>query len=182
MANRAKPIPQYFRHLHSKPCWQAVAEFGTYLSLYFGAPKVKVLEAKPGARSMHNKRRRAFVDGEFLLWVEMADWEYSAQRKSRIRPTSRARIRQVAVELRGQVLVHITVKPRLRETTFRFDQGGALRVWPGVDLRDDDVLWHFFLTEQGHAISFRADGQFEYGPSSRKASTLVRSTAVVYAV
>jgi hypothetical protein len=149
-------LARRFRNLRGLPCWLVHGNFGTWLSLYFGRPSVVVREGKPSSSSRFSKRRRAFVEGEFLLWIEMADWEYTEPPRLRIQPTSRQRIRKAAALLQGQVLSAIATRKRPLEVTFHFDEGGALRVWRGADLKPDDPLWHLYL--RGRGISLLANG------------------------
>jgi hypothetical protein len=178
MSDGAILTRDYFAHLHALPCWHSVGEYGTWLSLYFGRPRVVVHEALKQSRSTMRRRRLAYVTGEFLLWVEMGDWEYSDRGGSRIRPSSRTTIRRTAKLLRGQVLRRVTVKPRAVETIFRFDYG-TLRVWPCRDLQTDDPLWHLYTSKRG--LTLRRDGFLSHGPSKGK-ERVIRCKACSYDV
>jgi hypothetical protein len=169
---------KYFANLHALPCWNSFGEYGTWLSLYFGRPRVVVHEALKRSRLKRLRRRRAYVSGEFLLWVEMGSWEYSDRDGSRIKPSSRKTIRHAAKLLCGQSLRRVVVKPRAVETIFRFDYG-TLRVWPYRDLQPDDPLWHLYTPKR--VLTLRRDGMLSHGLSNGK-QRLIRSNTCSYDV
>jgi hypothetical protein len=92
------------------PCWDSSSEFGTWLSLRFGQPKVKVREGNPAGETERQRRRSVFVDGDFLLWFEMGKWEYFENGKRMYHSgQSRGYLRRVAVRLQSQCLSAVEV-------------------------------------------------------------------------
>jgi hypothetical protein len=179
MTDGATVARAYFRHLHGLPCWQAYGEFGTWLSLHFGAPRVVTREAIPDSKVKSLQRRKAWVDGEHFLWIEMAAWEYAEPRGPRLKSRSRESIRRAAAILCGQVLKSVTIRPRSRQTMFRFDHG-VLTTWPYDDLQPDDPLWHLYT--KNRCLSLHANGLLSHGPSASDNHKTLPAKACAYAV
>jgi hypothetical protein len=179
MADGAKVTRAYFRHLHGLPCWQASGEVGTWLSLHFGAPRIVTREPIPDSKVKSLRRRKAWVNGEYHLWIEMAAWEYTEPKGPKLKPRSRESIRRVAALACGQVLKRVTIRPRSRKSIFQFDYG-TLTTWPYADLGPDDPLWHLYTRTQ--CLTLQSGGLLTYGPSANEHPKTVPSKACVYDV
>ena len=126
-----------FAPIAGLPCWQALGEFGTYLTFHFGTPKVHVTEPSEAIRH----RRLAGVDGQYVLcleayqWVAFQDGEKLAQSES-----PRDVIRQAAATLQGQKLIALTLRTNPAGGEFVFDLGGRV----AYQVRDpgEKTLWN----------------------------------------
>ena len=127
-----------FAPIAGLPCWQALGEFGTWLTFHFGTPKVGVTEPTEAIRH----RRLAGVDGQYVLrleayqWVAFQDGERVAQSES-----PRDSIRQAAATLQGQKLIALMVRTARTGGEFVFDLGGRV----AYQVRDahEETLWTF---------------------------------------
>jgi hypothetical protein len=158
-------IKRYFGKIAGQPCWHVTAEFGTWLSLNFGAPSLRVEGAVPDSDIPGFRRRRVFVDGEALLWIEMGAWELLMMgRRIHHSSQSRHQLRKAAAQLDGQKLLSVNLQVDPLATTFIFEEECELRVFVGPDLSSDDPLWHLYVGKG--CISLIADGTLEYGQSN----------------
>src|SRR5882724_8688374 len=102
-------IRSAFAPITGLPCWQALGEFGTYLTFHFGTPKVDVTEPTEAVRH----RRLAGVDGQYVLRLEAYQW-VAFQDGGRVAQSESPRdvIRQAAATLQGQKLIALTVRTK----------------------------------------------------------------------
>ena len=129
-------IAQAFDPIAGLPCWQALGEFGTYLTFHFGVPKVDVTEPTESMRH----RRLAGVQGQYVLrleayqWVAFQDGEKVAHSES-----PRDVIRDAAARLQGQKLIALTMRSEPAGGEFVFDLGGRI----AYQVRDakEETLW-----------------------------------------
>ncbi len=157
----------YFGQLAGRPCWEATAEFGTWLSLSFGKPHVRIHEGNPDSQSEHQRRRQAYIQGDFLLWFEMGEWEYFEDDKRKFHARqSRAQLRRAAARLQSQCLCGVQLVALPAEMVFDFDLGGRLRVRPSPKAEPDDPLWHLYAYER--CLTFLASGTLVHGASSSR--------------
>lgn len=162
-------LAEHFSLLAAQPCWQCTANYGSWLSLHFGQPRIVVREPVPNAKRLSMQRRSADVQGDFLLWIEMGAWEYSEEGKPlQHSEQSREALQKVAALLQGQCISSVQLLHARTETIFEFDQGGQLRVWPHADASADDPLWHLYLPEK--ILTFQANGHIAHGPLSQALS------------
>jgi len=175
-------LREYFGPLRGLPCWQSKAEFGSWLALDFGQALVKVREGNPNAKSARLRKRHAYVNGEFFLWIEMGEWQYFDQGAYLFDSSqSRKQLRLAALALHSQCLARIGISGKTRETCFEFDLGGRLLVRPGADSEADDPMWHLYA--KGYCITLRADGRLEYGESDARSSPeVIRVRSARYAL
>ena len=140
------------------------AEYGSWLSLRFGQPHLRIREGTPEAKLKSLKRRAVFVEGEFLLWVEMGAWKMSEERKRLFHSEqSRGYLHRAARRLDGQKLARVEIKPTPLGTIFTFDHGCKLHVCAAEGASSDEALWHIYGLDK--CLSLLADGTLEYGPS-----------------
>jgi hypothetical protein len=171
----------YFGQMSGLPCWDSSSEFGTWLSLRFGQPKVKVREGNPAGETERQRRRSVFVDGDFLLWFEMGKWEYFENGKRMYHSgQSRGYLRRVAVRLQSQCLSAVEVLELPSTVRFYFDMGGCVVVRATDDAEPDDPLWHIYAFER--CLTLRANGTLEHGPSRNKKRSKVKAKICSYAL
>jgi hypothetical protein len=120
------------------PCWQAVGEFGTYLTFHFGTPKVVVTEPSEAIRH----RRLAGVEGQYVLRLEASQWvAFQDGGKVAHSESPREDVREAAARLQGQKLIVLTVCTQPAGGEFVFDLGG--RVAYQVRGVEEETLWTF---------------------------------------
>lgn len=156
----------YFRKVSGLPCWGVQSEFGTWLSLEFGEPRLDIKEAIPDSKFLN--RRRVFVKGPYSLWIEMGSWELYEKGSRPIFHSGQVRkqLRRAAARLSGQILIGISQSKRPVVTEFTFDHGYRLRVTAYYRARKDEPLWHLY-TKRG-VISLRMDGKLEHGIAKQR--------------
>lgn len=119
-------------------CWQAVGEFGTYLTFHFGTPKVEVTEPTEGTRH----RRLAGAIGQYELRLEACQWvAFQDGGKVAHSESPREVIRETAAWLQAQKLVALTLRTQPAAGEFVFDLGG--RVAYQVRDAEEETLWTF---------------------------------------
>jgi hypothetical protein len=139
-------------------CWQAVGEFGTYLTFHFGTPKVDVTEPSEAIRH----RRLVGVDGQYVLCLEAYQWvAFQDGGKVAHSESSRDAIRDVAARLQGQKLIALTLRTQPAGGEFVFDLGG--RVAYQVRGAEEKTLWTFRTRldpdpDDADIVSFTAAG------------------------
>lgn len=172
-------LREYFGQVADLPCWHVTAEFGSWLSLHFGQPRLEVREANPNSRALALRRRAVHVVGDYLLWIEMGAWELHQSGCAAFHSEqSRAKLRRAAGCLDGQKVVAVRVSGRSTEITFDF--GSVLRVNPTSGAEPDETLWHMYARD--NCLSLSADGKFEYGPSTAPpAKRILVAGSVAYA-
>jgi hypothetical protein len=166
MPNAQSLVREYFGPLRGLPCWHVTAEYGSWLSLRFGQPHLKIREADPRARVKTMQRRAVFVEGDFLLWVELGAWQLMHGAEVAFHSEqSRAYLRRAAARLDGQKLTHIKLSPGKPETEFTFDSGSTLVVRPADGAEPEESLWHVY--SESKCLSLLAGGALEYGSTRR---------------
>ena len=126
------------------------------------------------------KRRRVFVVGEFLLWVEMGAWElFEGGKRLFHSEQPRSYLRRAAARLDSQQLslVELTCNPV--STVFIFDHGSRLHVRPTEEAAPDEPLWHIYA--QGKCLSLLSNGTLEHGASENRKPRHTIARATVYA-
>jgi hypothetical protein len=131
-------IRSAFTPIAGLPCWQALGEFGTWLTFHFGTPKFHVTEP---SEAIHHLRF-AGVEGKYVLRLEAYQW-VAFQNGGWLAHSESPRdvIRQAAVSLQGQKLIALTVRTNPAGGEFVFDLGG--RVAYQVRDPDEEELWSF---------------------------------------
>ncbi|HKV09949.1 MAG TPA: hypothetical protein VJ725_17550 [Thermoanaerobaculia bacterium] len=178
MATPSSLLREYFSPLKGLLSWEGTAEFGTWLSLRFGTPRLTVREGKPEAVSKILRRRRVFLEGDFLLWVEMGAWEVFEEGKRRFHSgQSRRSLRRAAAWLEAQAISRVEITTDPVGTVFFFDLGSELHVRPMADAEPDEDLWHLYSRDR--SLSLMPDGTLEHGPLTSK-SRRTKARDVIY--
>jgi hypothetical protein len=145
MATPSSLLREYFSPLKGPLSWDATAELGTWLSLRFGQPRLTVREARPEAVSRLLRRRRVFLEGGFLLWIEMGQWELLEKGRRLFHSgQSRRSLRRAAARLEAQRISRVEITADPVGTVFSFDLGSQLHVRPTEDAEADEALWHLY--------------------------------------
>jgi hypothetical protein len=169
----------YFGQLEGLPCWETSTEFGTWISLRFGNPTIRIREGNPDGETERQRRRRVYVEGEFLLWFEMGQWEFFENNKLKFHSgQSRAYLRRAANRLQSQCLASVEFLPDNTESKFEFDLGARLIVRPTADAEDDDSMWHLYTRDR--CLTMLANGTLEHGPSRAKRRSRLKAKLASY--
>ena len=179
MTNTSSLLSGYLKPLEGLPCWNATAEYGSWLSLSFGLPHLVVREGNPKSQVKSYRRRAVFVEGEFLLWVQTGAWEILAKGKRIFHSgQSRERLRVAAARLDSQKLLRIELNVDPLCTIFTFELGSQLHTFPDEASQSDETLWSMHAL--GNCLSLLANGTLEYGSdrSKKPRRTTVRAAAL----
>ncbi len=125
----------------------------------FGSPSLDLREPVPDSQLGLN--RRVTVEGEYQLFVELADWTLeirdSLDATSESSPTD---IAKALSALDGQMLKAASFSSEPATSIFRFDLGAVLSLASYSDSESDMELWHIF-----HArceIALLSPGEFVF--------------------
>ena len=151
------------RPLLGKPCWNVRPGWGSYLTLEFGRPRLKMrdpIQSKSRSARVRklSARRSVIIKGQWHLWIYDCHWTVSA--KGRRVGDSRAprSYRRAAEELDGQKLAGIAIDPRSARTVFEFDLGAMLETRPcdrdGEQWRLKEPSGHWFVIQAGGRYSY----------------------------
>src|SRR4051812_29248304 len=152
--------------LYGLPCWHVKRGYGSFLTLEFGRPYLRV---RNPYRSMAESkrvrdaaaRRRITVAGEWHLWIYCCDWAVSNGGRLIGDSESKRSMDRAASFLDGQKLVKAWIVPREMRTVFEFDLGGTLETRPYNRTSEQWLLYE----PNGNVLTVRADRQYTYGPS-----------------
>lgn len=155
-------LGHYFSPLNELPCWNATAEYGSWIRLQFGAPHLNIREGNPASTISSMKRRAVFVAGDFELWIEMGAWEMFENGKRVFHSEQpRNQLRRAAGRLNGQKLLKVELVVHPMATVFSFDEGSQLKVCATTDAKPDEPLWHVYSAS--NFLSLLASGTCEHG-------------------
>jgi hypothetical protein len=145
-----------------------VNSYGSWVRLNFGRPSLDVREPVPN--SDHLRSRRVTVEGEYQLFVELADWTLDIPGSpSATSESSQSDIAKSLAALEGQILRAAKISSTPPTSVFRFDLGATLSLSSYQDAEPDMELWHLF---HGHAeISLLASGELLLSSHETNAET-----------
>lgn len=179
MTTTSSLFRDYFGQLEGLHCWQVSSELGTWLSLSFGQPHVRVREDNPHGKSERLRRRHAYVEGDFFLWFEMGEWEYYEKGKRRYHSgQSRAYLRRTAARLQSQCIARVQLVEQPAKMVFDFDLGGQLLVRPASDAAQDDPLWHLYAHDR--CLTLLANVTLEHGESNNNKPARLKARPATY--
>ena len=173
-------LRKYFEPLKNLPCWDVTAEYGSWLSLHFGQPHLKIRERDSESKLKSMRRRAVFVESEFLLWVEMGAWDLFDEGKRAFHSEqSRGYLRRAAARLDAQQISRVELMADTVSTVWTFDLGGQLIVRPTESAKPDEPLWHIYGKDR--CLSLLANGVLEHGSLDRNCAyrTTVRDAVYV---
>lgn len=168
MSSSTTILRDYLRPLLVQPAWHGVAGYGSWLRLNFGNPSLVVTEPRPNASLESMRHRLAIVEGAFQLWIEMGAWTLHQPGRRMVHSGStRYRMQQAVAALEGQILVDLVCTHAPLKTTFLFDEGSVLEVYPNEGAKPDEPLWHFY--SGARMLQVHACGDLCYGPIAQDA-------------
>ena len=161
------PVELVFQRLYGQPCWNAKSGYGSFLTMEFGKPSLRISDshwpAMPG-EAEGRARRVVRVSGQWHLWIHSCAWQVFTGPKrvghSNLRGSSKLPIQRAARELDGQKLVQVTVAPHGATTVFEFDLGSRLEAKPDNETSDQWLLYE----PSGYVFSLRGDGCYSHNP------------------
>ena len=164
-------IRSSLRRLYGLACWSVRRGHGSFLTLEFGRPHLRLRE--PYRSSAKSKRvraaaaaRLATVHGDWHLWIYCCDWAVFEGERLVGDSRSKQSIDRAARFLDGQRLVKAWVVPRGMRSVFEFDLGGRLETKPCDRAREQWLLYE----PNGNVLAIRADRKYSYGPGERHPS------------
>lgn len=154
--------------LYGRPCWLVRRGYGSFLTLEFGRPHLRVLQPYQSAAKSKRAgdaaaRRLITVCGDWHLWIYCCDWAVFKGARRIGDSGSRRSIDRAADFLNGQKLVKAWVIPRGMRSVFEFDLGGRLETRPFDRTREQWLLYE----PNGNVLAIRADRKYSYGPGNR---------------
>lgn len=154
-----------FRKLLGKPCWGVKRGWGSFLTLEFGEPHLKIYEPRESTSESKKvreaaARRLAYVGGDWHLWIYCCAWGVFDESGQLVGDSSTKKsIDRAARFLNGQALSSSTLIPRGMHTVLEFDLGARLETKP-YDRRSEQ--WMLY-EPAGKVLTVRADKRYTYG-------------------
>lgn len=140
------------------PAWNAMQGHGSFLTLEFGEPSLKVHEWH--SRSM-GLRRSAYVSGRWHLWIYCCHWRLRQDgTQAAWSEDPDDVIGRAVARLNGQKLTAVTVETGRGKSSFIFDLGGTLETWP---YGDDPATAQWMIYAPSEVFTYRADGLYSQG-------------------
>lgn len=153
-----------FQPIKGLPCWGVYFQRQLNLSMNFGEPSLKIRE--PFVATSDSERvkqmaslRNVTVRGKWWLWIYCCHWRLdSGDSKLATGSSSNRSIERAIMQLDGQKLVSVEIKPDSGATRFVFDLGCVLSC-RRFDRVTDDKLWTLYKPS-GYVLSVHGDGTF----------------------
>jgi hypothetical protein len=150
-----------FARLYGKPAWQVSPGYGSFLTMEFGEPHLRIREPKGRLTN-----RLVKVRGEWHLWIYCCNWQVfhngTPVGDASLESSSKKKIIAAANYLDGQKLMRASMSEEGCRLTLDFDLGGQLVTEP----YDEDSEQWFLYEPEAACLTVRADRQFQYGPSN----------------
>lgn len=169
--SQSDPLYRAFAPLVGLPAWQVRRGHGSFLTLEFGAPRLKIREPKVPPPDMNERvaaifgRRQVTPRGEWHLWIYCCHWRVlSGGNEIGRSNASYDEIDAAAKELDGQLLTAAEADPTQGTSAFEFDLGATLQTWPYGG--GDDTQWMLYMPS-GDVFSYREDGFYSQGLGSQ---------------
>lgn len=158
------------RRLYGLPCWGVQRGYGSFLTLEFGHPHLRIREPFPtdsASRRLQELAAKRLIRpaGDFHLWIYACDWAVFEGSRLVGDSGTRRRIDRAASYLNGQKLLSAQLILRGMRTILEFDLGGRLET-KSYDRKS--VQWLLY-EPQGKVLTVRADKRYSYGPGDRPA-------------
>ena len=169
-----KRFDQSFKQLLGKPCWGVKRGCGSFLTIEFGQPHLKIYEPRVTTSTSKKvqasaARRQAYVRGDWHLWIYCCDWSVSDGSNKLVGDTySRKSIDLAAKFLNGQALVASTLISRGMRTVLEFDLGARLET---KRYNRTDEQWMLY-EPGGKVLTVRADKHYSYDPGDLEPNML----------
>ncbi len=158
-----------FAPLIGLPCWQVQQGVGSFLTLEFGIPHLRIAEP---LRFRGSEKRRVTIAGEWHVWIYCCEWVLSNNGRDLVNSDDeRADIAEALDVLDGQALESVEIDASNANTTFRFDLGGELstRRAPTGTYDEEPVDQWLLYQPNGDVLSLQSDGTYttESGSETR---------------
>jgi hypothetical protein len=147
------------------PCWNVKRGYGSFLTLEFGNPSLKIREPIETASSLTRVRelaakRLVSVSGQWHLWVYCCAWQiFNDDVEIACWESDDEKIDKACWKLDGQALVEASLTSNTGEAEFRFDLGGILTTAPYDDELNEQ--WLIYCPD-GNVFTYRSDGAANY--------------------
>jgi hypothetical protein len=162
------PVAVAFAPLYGLPSWRVERGVGSFLTLDFGKPHVRIddvrdIPAYIGTDFMPVPRRTAGVMGEWHIWIYWCAWSLSwRNREIATSESKELDIDRALSVLNGQSLTIVTAGTDDGRSSFAFDLSCTLKTWPTRPhdraSGDDQEEWMLFQPS-GEVLSLYADGR-----------------------
>ena len=166
----ADPIGGVFAPVIGRPCWNVRPGAGTAFMMEFGEPRLDIRE--PIASTSESDkvrtllaRRRIDIVGDWSLVIEFCRWQvYKNDVLVASSGADPVEIGVVVEALGGQRLLAASADGSAGTSHFEFDLGGVIE----TSRFDDDTAGDWFvLTPEQMCLTYRGDGTYSWGPSTR---------------
>jgi hypothetical protein len=156
------PLARFIAPMLGLPAWNVKQGVGSFLTLEFGEPKLKVQEWQSREEG---PQRSAHVHGAWHLWIYCCRWHILRDGGVFVRSQDEdAKIARGAAFLNGQKLN--AIDSRKGQSRFAFDRGGVLETWP---YGNDPSLEQWTIMTETEAFAYRADDCFSLGSVKARA-------------
>lgn len=163
-------IDQVFSPLYGLPCWNARSGYGSFLTMNFGGPYLKISEPRPTKDNVSERlrkmrsRRQVRIWGDWHLWIYCCEWHVFTGEEligdSDLQGSTKERIQSAADELDGQKLLQVSVTPNAGTSVFKFDLGSRLE----TQLYDEESEQWMLFEPSGDVFTYGADGRYKHQP------------------
>jgi hypothetical protein len=167
------PLQRAFEPLIGLPVWFVHKGYGSFLTMEFGSPHLKVREPRmvsSEASEMVQKlfaRRRVTPCGEWHLWIYCCNWRIIADgHELAWSESSDQESIAAAYNIDSRLFIGIQIDSSKGTSVFEFEGNTVLQTWPyGKDSSDEQ--WNLFFWKSGDVFSYRADGHYSCGPGNQ---------------
>lgn len=148
-----------FRRLYGQPCWNAQPGYGSFVTLEFGEPYLRIREPRKLTGTVSTRVRKLFaqrqvtVRGQWHLWIYCCNWRLYSGRTVIGDSTSDSSIPIATQILNGQALTEASFQYRGCRTILTFDLGARLVTEP----YDADGKQWMLYEPTGRVLTLRAD-------------------------
>jgi hypothetical protein len=157
-------IHDVFKPIIGLHAWQVRQGHGSFLTLEFGKPHLRIREPKLNISSELDsvkelfRRRKVIVAGEWHLWIQYAKWKIETE-NDHVSDLEEDRnvVMKVLEELDGQILLGVEVNVPEQFIMLNFDLGPKLRMFPSPHFPDDDWCSIHQISGSITSISVRDD-------------------------
>lgn len=117
-------LTDVFSQIYGLPAWQVRKGVGSFLTLEFGEPYLRIRapylsQSESPAVQTHAARRQVTVAGQRHLWIYMCNWTISTNGiELAHNEASDTAIEKATQYLGGQILLSVTVEPQAAKTVF----------------------------------------------------------------
>lgn len=172
------PLGDAFGPIIGSPAWLVRRGHGSFLTLEFGEPHLKIREPKVAPPEITNEQARTALQrrlviprGDWHLWIYCCHWRVlSTNTEVAWSESPDAEIDKAARILDGRHLVSVEVDPSKGTSVFKFEQGAHLQTWPYG--KGADEQWMLCM-KSGDVFRYREDGFYSLGPRSTSPDEVV---------